>query len=38
METRITYFDKPGKENTDAVLEIAKVRAMELGINTIVVA
>jgi uncharacterized protein len=38
MEERITYFEKPGKENTDAVLEIVKTRARELGINTIVVA
>lgn len=38
METRITYFEKPGKENTDAVMEIVKTRALELGINTIVVA
>jgi hypothetical protein len=38
MEARITYFDKPGKENTDAVIEIVKNRARELGINTIVVA
>jgi uncharacterized protein len=38
VETQITYFDKPGKENTDAVLEIVKKRSGELGINTIVVA
>ncbi len=38
METRITYFEKPGRENTDAVMEIVKTRAQELGINTIVVA
>jgi uncharacterized protein len=38
MESRITYFEKPGKENTDAVMEIVKNRARELSIDTIVVA
>lgn len=38
MESRITYFEKPGKENTDAVMEIVKTRAGELSINTIIVA
>jgi uncharacterized protein len=38
METKITYFEKPGKDNTDAVMEIVKNRARELGINTVVVA
>ena len=38
MESRIVYFDKPGRENTDAVLEIVKKRAEELGIKTVVVA
>lgn len=38
METKITYFEKPGKQNTDAVMEIVKKRAQELGINTVVVA
>jgi uncharacterized protein len=38
MDTTITYFEKPGKENTEAVLEIVKRRALELGIKTIVVA
>jgi hypothetical protein len=32
------YFDKPGKENTTRTLEIAKQRAAELGIRTILVA
>jgi hypothetical protein len=32
------YFDKPGKENTARTLEIAKRRAEELGIRTILVA
>jgi len=38
MELRTTYFDKPGMENTDTVLSIARQRAEELGIKTIVVA
>ena len=38
MESRITYFEKPGRENTEAVLHIAKQRAEELGIKTILVA
>jgi hypothetical protein len=39
MESKITYFDKPGgEENTVATLALAKERADELGIRTIVVA
>ena len=38
MESRIVYFEKPGRENTDAVMEIVKKRAEELGIKTVVVA
>jgi uncharacterized protein len=38
MEGKITYFDKPGKANTEETLSIAKKRAQELGIKTIVVA
>ena len=38
MESRIIYFENAGKENTAAVLSIAKQRAEELGIKTIVVA
>ena len=38
MEAKITYFGNTGKENTEAVLAIAKKRAEELGIKTIVVA
>ncbi|MFC1958952.1 pyruvate kinase alpha/beta domain-containing protein [Chloroflexota bacterium] len=38
MEAKITYFDTPGKENTDAVMKIVKTRAQELGIKTVVVA
>jgi hypothetical protein len=32
------YFDKPGKQNTARTLEIAKQRAGELGIRTVLVA
>ncbi len=38
MESRIVYFDKPGKENTDEVFKIARKRAEELGINTVIIA
>jgi len=38
MESKTVYFEKPGRENTDAVLDIAKQRAGELDIKTIVVA
>ena len=30
MESRIVYFEKPGRENTDAVMEVVKKRAEEL--------
>jgi hypothetical protein len=39
MELKTVYYDKPGgDENTDKTLELAKQRAEELGIKTIVVA
>ncbi len=38
MEGKIVYFEKPGPENTEEVLRIAKLRAEELGIKSIVVA
>ena len=38
MEVKTVYFEKQGKENTDATLRIAKQRAQELGITNIVVA
>ncbi|MCX6003171.1 MAG: hypothetical protein NTX46_01860 [Chloroflexi bacterium] len=38
MEAKIVYFDKPGVDNTEDVLRIAKKRAKELGIKTVVVA
>jgi len=30
MEAKLVYFAKPGKENTDEVLSLAKRRAKEL--------
>ena len=38
MELKTTYFEQPGSENTEAVLRIARQRAEELGIKTVVVA
>ena len=39
MEAKTTYFDKPGgDENTARTLALAKQRADELGIKTVVVA
>ena len=38
MEAKITYFEKPGVENSDVVLQIAEKRAEELGIKKIVIA
>jgi len=38
IQGSITYFDEPGVGNTDLVLELAKKRADELGIRTIIVA
>ena len=38
MEGKITYFDKVGPDNTDATFAIAKQRATELGIKTILIA
>jgi len=38
MESKTVYFEKPGKENTEAVLGIARRRAEELAIKTILVA
>jgi hypothetical protein len=38
MEGRILYFEKPGKGNTDATLQIARERASALGIKQVVVA
>jgi len=38
ITVRGIYFDRQGKENTEKTLEIAKARADELGIKTILVA
>jgi len=38
LEGKILYFEKPGKINTDATLNIARQRAEQLGIKQIVVA
>jgi hypothetical protein len=38
MELKTVYFEKPGSENTEAVLHIARQRANELGIKNILVA
>lgn len=38
MEKSITYFDKPGKENTDTVIEVVRNRVRALGIKEVVVA
>jgi hypothetical protein len=38
MDGKIVYFEKAGPENTEAVLRIAKQRAGELGIKTILIA
>ncbi|MCD6503719.1 MAG: hypothetical protein J7K58_05825 [Euryarchaeota archaeon] len=34
----MVYFDKPGKENTDTTLKLAKERAEELGIKDVIIA
>lgn len=38
MESRIVYFEKPGVDNMEQTLQIARKRAEELGIKTFVVA
>ncbi len=38
MESKTVYFEKMGEINTDATLKLAKQRAVELGIATVVVA
>ena len=38
MEAKIVYFAEPGGKNTDQVLRLAKRRAEELGLKTILVA
>jgi hypothetical protein len=38
MKGQILYFERPGKRNTEATLQVARQRAQELGIQQIVVA
>jgi hypothetical protein len=38
MELKTTYFETPGKDNTDAVFAIVNQRIKELGIKTVVIA
>jgi len=38
MEKSITYFEKPGKENTDKLLEIVKERLSESNIKYVAIA
>lgn len=38
MESKTVYFDKPGRENTEEVFRIARERAEELDIKTVVIA
>ncbi len=38
MESKIVYFENTGPENTDETLRIAKQRAEELGIKTVLIA
>ena len=38
MELKTVYFDQPGQANTDETFRIAKQRADELGIKTVLVA
>ncbi|MBC8249677.1 MAG: hypothetical protein H8E90_08360, partial [Anaerolineales bacterium] len=38
VQVTATYFEKPGKENTQRTLDLAKRRAEKLGIKTILVA
>ena len=38
IEIQTVYFSKPGSINTDKTLEVAKKRAEQLGIKTVVVA
>jgi hypothetical protein len=38
LEKKIAYFISPGAENTDEVLKLAKERAKELGLGTVILA
>jgi len=37
-EEKIVYFEKPGKQNTEQTLRLALERAVNLGLNYMVVA
>lgn len=36
--SEITYFDKPGRQNTDTLLEIVRKRVQDLGLKHVVIA
>jgi len=38
MEAKTVYFKKPGKDNTEEVLQLVKQRVQETGITTVVIA
>jgi hypothetical protein len=38
IETKISYFEEPGRQNTDETLALARERAVQLGIEYLVVA
>ena len=38
LKKSVVYFNRPGKDNTELTLTLAKERAIELGIDTVVVA
>ena len=38
QETKVVYFDKPGKDNTEKTLELALAAAREQGIRNVIVA
>jgi hypothetical protein len=38
QEVPVTYFEEPGRQNTEGALQLAKARAEHLGIQNIVVA
>jgi len=38
MEAKTTYFEKPGKENTDTVMALVRDRASQLGTKSVLVA
>lgn len=38
QEVSITYFEQPGRQNTEITLQLVKIRAEQLGIQNIVIA